>query len=161
MTRKCVMVVDDNPSNRLLAEELLTDMGLDTLAAQSGEEALALAQQQPVDAVLMDIQMPGMNGLEATKALRHQQRMRHEHLPVIALTAHALAHERRELLAEGMDDYLIKPVDEHLLANMLSRHLGITLSVPSRMANCPSSTWHWASRWPAGARRWPWRCWDC
>ena len=130
MTRKCVMVVDDNPSNRLLAEELLTDMGLDTLAAQSGEEALALAQQQPVDAVLMDIQMPGMNGLEATKALRHQQRMRHEHLPVIALTAHALAHERRELLAEGMDDYLIKPVDEHLLANMLSRHLGITLSVP-------------------------------
>lgn len=130
LPRKCVMVVDDNPSNRLLAEELLTDMGLDTLAAQSGEEALALAQQQPLDAVLMDIQMPGMNGLEATHALRHQRREGHGHLPVIALTAHALAHERRELLAEGMDDYLIKPIDEGLLANMLSRHLGITLSPP-------------------------------
>ncbi|WP_158773087.1 ATP-binding protein [Cobetia sp. L2A1] len=131
LRRKCIMVVDDNPSNRLLAEELLTDMGLDTLAAQSGEEALALAQQQPLDAVLMDIQMPGMNGLEATQALRHQRREGQGHLPVIALTAHALAHERRELLAEGMDDYLIKPIDEGLLANMLSRHLGITLNPPA------------------------------
>jgi two-component system sensor histidine kinase BarA len=138
--RKCVMVVDDNPSNRLLAEELLTDMGLDTLAAQSGEEALALAQEQVVDAVLMDIQMPGMNGLEATKALRHQHREGNRHLPVIALTAHALAHERRELLAEGMDDYLIKPIDEGLLANLLSRHLGISLNPPPQAARSSSQT---------------------
>ncbi|MBR9753726.1 MAG: response regulator [Gammaproteobacteria bacterium] len=138
--RKCVMVVDDNPSNRLLAEELLTDMGLDTLAAQSGEEALALAQEQVVDAVLMDIQMPGMNGLEATKALRHQHREGNRHLPVIALTAHALAHERRELLAEGMDDYLIKPIDEGLLANLLSRHLGISLNPPSQAARSSSQS---------------------
>ncbi|MDI4660557.1 MULTISPECIES: hybrid sensor histidine kinase/response regulator [Cobetia] len=138
--RKCVMVVDDNPSNRLLAEELLTDMGLDTLAAQSGEEALALAQEQVVDAVLMDIQMPGMNGLEATKALRHQQREGNRHLPVIALTAHALAHERRELLAEGMDDYLIKPIDEGLLANLLSRHLGISLNPPPQAARTSSQS---------------------
>ncbi|NHH86423.1 hybrid sensor histidine kinase/response regulator [Cobetia sp. MB87] len=138
--RKCVMVVDDNPSNRLLAEELLTDMGLDTLAAQSGEEALALAQEQTVDAVLMDIQMPGMNGLEATKALRHQHREGNRHLPVIALTAHALAHERRELLAEGMDDYLIKPIDEGLLANLLSRHLGISLNPPPQAARSSSQS---------------------
>ena len=138
--RKCVMVVDDNPSNRLLAEELLTDMGLDTLAAQSGEEALALAQEQVVDAVLMDIQMPGMNGLEATKALRHQHREGNRHLPVIALTAHALAHERRELLAEGMDDYLIKPIDEGLLANLLSRHLGISLNPPPQAARSSSQS---------------------
>ncbi|MBR9797730.1 MAG: response regulator, partial [Gammaproteobacteria bacterium] len=128
------------PSNRLLAEELLTDMGLDTLAAQSGEEALALAQEQVVDAVLMDIQMPGMNGLEATKALRHQHREGNRHLPVIALTAHALAHERRELLAEGMDDYLIKPIDEGLLANLLSRHLGISLNPPPQAARSSSQS---------------------
>ncbi|WP_280571139.1 ATP-binding protein, partial [Chromohalobacter sp. 296-RDG] len=118
-----VLVVDDTPSNCLLVKELLQDRGLSPLLAGSGEEALAMAQSESIALVLMDIQMPGMNGVDAMKALRAlgddwQQR------PIVALTAHALEEERQQLLHVGMSDCLIKPIREPALNAILEHHLG-------------------------------------
>lgn len=118
-----VLVVDDTPSNRLLVKELLQDRGLTPLLAGSGEEALAMAHGESIALVLMDIQMPGMNGVDAMKALRAlggdwQRR------PIVALTAHALEEERQQLLRDGMSDCLIKPIRESALDTLLKRHLG-------------------------------------
>ncbi|WP_040243611.1 ATP-binding protein [Chromohalobacter japonicus] len=118
-----VLVVDDTPSNRLLVKELLQDRGLTPLLAGSGEEALAMAHGESISLVLMDIQMPGMNGVDAMKALRAlggdwQRR------PIVALTAHALEEERQQLLRDGMSDCLIKPIRESALDTLLKRHLG-------------------------------------
>ncbi|OLO10009.1 hybrid sensor histidine kinase/response regulator [Chromohalobacter japonicus] len=118
-----VLVVDDTPSNRLLVKELLQDRGLTPLLAGSGEEALAMSHGESIALVLMDIQMPGMNGVDAMKALRAlggdwQRR------PIVALTAHALEEERQQLLRDGMSDCLIKPIRESALDTLLKRHLG-------------------------------------
>ncbi|MCK2042123.1 response regulator [Chromohalobacter sp. TMW 2.2308] len=118
-----VLVVDDTPSNRLLVKELLQDRGLTPLLAGSGEEALAMAHGESIALVLMDIQMPGMNGVDAMKALRAfgddwQRR------PIVALTAHALEEERQQLLRDGMSDCLIKPIRESALDALLKRYLG-------------------------------------
>ncbi|MCT8470219.1 ATP-binding protein [Chromohalobacter canadensis] len=121
-----VLVVDDTPSNRLLVKELLQDRGLTPLLAGSGEEALAMAHGESIALVLMDIQMPGMNGVDTMKALRAlggdwQRR------PIVALTAHALEEERQQLLRDGMSDCLIKPIREAALDTLLERHLGETV----------------------------------
>ncbi|ABE58988.1 ATP-binding protein [Chromohalobacter israelensis] len=117
-----VLVVDDTPSNRLLVKELLQDRGLTPLLAGSGEEALAMAQSEPVALVLMDIQMPGMNGVETMRALRDLGD-EWQRCPIVALTAHALEEERQQLLRDGMSDCLIKPIREPALDAMLERHL--------------------------------------
>ncbi|MDV6319987.1 ATP-binding protein [Chromohalobacter sp. HP20-39] len=132
-----VLVVDDTPSNRLLVKELLQDRGLAPLLAGSGEEALAMAHGESIDLVLMDIQMPGMNGVEAMKALRAlggdwQRR------PIVALTAHALEEERQHLLRDGMSDCLIKPIREPALDSLLERHLGGTATPDTRPTALPS-----------------------
>ncbi|WP_280540186.1 ATP-binding protein [Chromohalobacter sp. 11-W] len=134
-----VLVVDDTPSNRLLVKELLQDRGLTPLLAGSGEEALAMAYGESISLVLMDIQMPGMNGVDAMKALRAlgddwQRR------PIVALTAHALEEERQQLLRDGMSDCLIKPIREEALDTLLKRHLGeaVNSTPDSRPTALPS-----------------------
>lgn len=118
-----VLVVDDIPSNLLLLITLLQQMGFITLEAASGEEALAIISHQPVDLVLMDIQMPGISGVEATRQIRalgHQFRT----LPIIATTAHAISEERSAWLQAGINDILIKPLQEQALTDTLQRWLG-------------------------------------
>lgn len=125
-----VLVVDDTASNRLLIKELLADMGLDAMLAASGEEALALAQSETADLVLMDIRLPGMDGVATSHALRKLGGA-WRHCPIIAVTAHALEEERRRLLQHGLHDVLIKPIDGHDLARLLSQHLNIPLLLPT------------------------------
>ncbi|WP_043528673.1 ATP-binding protein [Litchfieldella xinjiangensis] len=124
-----IMVVDDTVSNRLLVKELLTDLGLEPLLAASGEEALAVAQSEPVDLVLMDIRLPGIDGVATAHALRRLGGS-WRHCPIIAVTAHALEEERKRLLQQGMHDVLIKPIDGHALARLLSQHLNQPLQLP-------------------------------
>lgn len=123
--RARVLVVDDVPSNRLLVKELLLQAGVDALLAESGEEALALAHGETVDLVLMDIRMPGINGIEAIQALRRLGG-RWASCPCIALTAHAREGGSRRLVEEGIQETLTKPLDERALAAVLKRHLGVT-----------------------------------
>jgi two-component system sensor histidine kinase BarA len=122
-----VLAVDDNPANLKLVSTILTDLSVDTISAADGHAAVRLCQEQVFDLVFMDIQMPGMSGLEATCAIRAHESETHskKHLPIVALTAHAMANEREALLKSGMDDYLTKPVQESQLAHMLAKWTGI------------------------------------
>ena len=107
----CVLLVEDNLVNRRLATALLQKLNYAVLTAENGQAALgALSTTSAIDAVLMDVQMPVMDGLEATAAIRRQEATTGQHVPIIALTAHAMKGDRELCIEAGMDDYLSKPV---------------------------------------------------
>lgn len=119
---KQVLVVEDQPINREVLAAMLERCGVTVIEAVNGAEALAILDQQPIDLVLMDIQMPVMDGLTATRAIRSDSRW--SSLPIIGLSANAFAEDRQQSLAAGMNDYLTKPVDRERLYQTLSRYLG-------------------------------------
>ncbi|WP_039055408.1 two-component sensor histidine kinase BarA [Enterobacter sp. Bisph1] len=115
-----VMAVDDNPANLKLIGALLEDQVQHVELCESGMQAIARAKQQQFDLILMDIQMPDMDGIRACELIRqlpHQQQT-----PVIAVTAHAMAGQKEKLLSAGMNDYLAKPIEEEKLRNLLLRY---------------------------------------
>jgi len=106
---RTILVVEDNPQNRELVADLLGLAGALVLLAENAEAGMATARNQPVDLVLMDVSLPGMDGLEAARILKgHPATAR---LPVVALTAHAMKGDRERILAAGCDGYLTKPID--------------------------------------------------
>ncbi|WP_320826004.1 response regulator [Reinekea sp.] len=125
-----VLAVDDNPANLKLIVTLLEYMGVEVSQASGGEEALQKAQARPYDLIFMDIQMPMMDGLTATRQIRKSE-LDHQHVPIVALTAHALADEREAMLHAGMDDYLAKPIDEEQLQKTLTKWTGATMQLAS------------------------------
>jgi len=123
-----ILCVDDNPANLLLVQTLLDDMGAQVSIANSGYEAVEKAAEQPFDLIFMDVQMPGMDGRQATEAIRQQESQRgRSPVPIVALTAHALANEKRALLQSGLDDYLTKPISERQLAQVVLKWTGLAL----------------------------------
>ena len=123
-----LLCVDDNPANLLLVQTLLEDMGADVVAVDSGYAAVHAVQKEAFDLVLMDVQMPGMDGRQATEAIRAWEVERQStSLPIVALTAHAMANEKRALLQSGMDDYLTKPISERQLAQVVLKWTGLAL----------------------------------
>jgi signal transduction histidine kinase/ActR/RegA family two-component response regulator len=121
-----VLVVEDNALNRLIAREMLGALGIATDEAESGEEAIELCLQHPPDLVLMDIQMPGLDGLQTTRRLRAlQAENRLSPFPIIALTAHAMPGDEASSLDAGMDEHLTKPIQFDALRAALSRHLRV------------------------------------
>ena len=121
-----VLAVDDNPANLKLIVTLLDSLGVVVKGASGGEEAVNMAQREQFDLIFMDIQMPNMDGLTATRHIRRTEAS-NRHVPIIALTAHALADEREAMLDAGMDDYLAKPIDEDQLQRTLFKWTGATL----------------------------------
>jgi signal transduction histidine kinase/CheY-like chemotaxis protein/HPt (histidine-containing phosphotransfer) domain-containing protein len=120
-----VLLVEDHPVNQQVARRLLERLGLKVETAGHGAEALERIKQHRYDLVLMDCQMPVLDGYSATRRLREQeQRDTIPRLPVIAMTAHAMAGDRERCLEAGMDDYLTKPLDRLLLSETLARWLG-------------------------------------
>jgi len=115
-----VMVVDDHVGNLRLAQVFLEELGARVQTCQSGELALEHFARDQFDLVFMDIQMPGMDGMETTRRMRAQEG-ESRRTPIVALTAHALSSEKQHLLAAGMDDYLTKPVDEKQLRHVISK----------------------------------------
>jgi two-component system, cell cycle response regulator DivK len=114
-----IAVVEDNPDNRLLLQALLSDR-YDLVEYDNGMDALAGMGASPPDLVLLDISLPGMDGNEILGRIRTDPRLRP--LPVIALTAHAMAGDREKYLRAGFDDYITKPiVDEMLLLSAIER----------------------------------------
>nr|WP_306218756.1 response regulator [Pseudomonas sp. Pse1] len=123
-----VLCVDDNPANLLLVQTLLEDMGARVLAVESGYAAIKAVQTETFDLVLMDVQMPGMDGRQTTETIRQWESTRQNTpLPIVALTAHAMANEKRALLQSGMDDYLTKPISERQLAQVVLKWTGLAL----------------------------------
>ena len=119
-----ILVVDDNITNQKVAQGLLKKMGLRADTAANGAEALRALEAIPYSLVLMDVQMPEMDGFAATRRIRDPQSQVINHqLPVIAMTAHALQGDRERCLEMGMDDYVSKPVSSQSLATILERWL--------------------------------------
>jgi signal transduction histidine kinase/ActR/RegA family two-component response regulator len=112
-----ILLVEDEPINSQIATMLLEDVGMDVSTAQDGAEAVKLAAVNSYAAILMDMQMPNMDGLEATRNIR--QLPAHRSTPIIATTANAFAEDRARCLAAGMDDFLAKPVDPERLYETL------------------------------------------
>jgi PAS domain S-box-containing protein len=105
-----VLLAEDNPVNQKLAVRLLEKRGHAVVVAGDGREALQAMEREPFDIVLMDVQMPGMDGLEAVAILRARETGTKSHVPVIAMTAHAMKGDRERCLEAGMDGYLSKPI---------------------------------------------------
>ncbi|MDO9618846.1 MAG: response regulator [Pseudomonas sp.] len=116
-----VLLVEDNPVNQLVAKGMLGKLGCEVLLANHGGEALTLLETQAVDLILMDCNMPVMDGYETTRRIRQKAEL--AELPIIALTANALSDERERCRAAGMDDYLAKPFRKDELAALLDQWL--------------------------------------
>jgi PAS domain S-box-containing protein len=136
-----ILVADDNVINLRLARSLLAKQGHSAVAVGSGREALSALEQESFDLVLMDVQMPDMDGFETTEAIRVQEKISKKHLPIVAMTAHAMIGDRERCLAAGMDSYVTKPVDAAKLftaiEDVLPRHSD---SNPSQLESTPQST---------------------
>ncbi len=124
-----VLLAEDNAVNQKLMVRLLEKWGHLVSVAANGKEALAAVEQGHFDLVLMDVQMPEVGGFEATAAIRAREKEAGGHLPVVAMTAHAMKGDRERCLAAGMDDYLAKPIQAHELAAVIER------AVPPAAAN--------------------------
>ncbi|CZF83750.1 Signal transduction histidine-protein kinase BarA [Grimontia celer] len=152
-----VMAVDDNPANLKLITALLKERVTNVFTASDGKAALACAQKQRFDLILMDIQMPEMDGVTACQEIRKTPL--NQHTPVVAVTAHAMTGERERLLNEGMDDYLTKPIEEHILEQVLHHwthpHSGQTqpnspLITPNKLGETLNIDWSLAMKQAAG-----------
>ena len=123
-----VLLVEDNPINQLVAEELLAGMGFEVRTANDGKEGLEELDKGGIDLVLMDNQMPVMDGFEATREWRAREE-RNENgdytgrMPIIALTANAVKGDREKCINAGMDDYVTKPIDPEILENVIRQTL--------------------------------------
>ncbi|HYC02039.1 MAG TPA: response regulator [Azospirillaceae bacterium] len=132
MEARRVLLVDDNEINRQVALIVLSKAGHKVDMAEDGVEAVAAAEQQRYDLILMDVQMPRMDGVEATRLIRTREAERGaEPVPIVALTANAMAGMREEYLAAGMDDFLAKPFDH---ARLLAMVAGATRQAPAPVA---------------------------
>jgi len=123
-----VLLVDDNEINQDVVKELLYLINAKVITANNGREALELLERLPFDMVLMDVQMPVMDGMEATRHLRIQERF--DQLPIIAMTAGALAGDRERCISVGMNDYISKPIYPEILYNTMMRWHTKTLAQP-------------------------------
>ena len=122
VTVATILVVEDNPQNLKLAELVLQIAGHHVLSADSGEAGLQMASAQQPDLILMDVQMPGMDGLSATRLLK--QNPATAHIKVVALTALAMKGDAERILAAGCDAYLAKPYHYNDLMAAVQRALG-------------------------------------
>lgn len=120
-----ILLVEDNPINQMVALKMLEKIGLKAMLADNGVEALQLLEQEPFDLVLMDCQMPEMDGFDATREIRRLdiKTLGEKRLPVIAMTANVMSGDRERCLDVGMDDYIGKPVQRDQLATVIRKWL--------------------------------------
>jgi CheY-like chemotaxis protein/HPt (histidine-containing phosphotransfer) domain-containing protein len=121
-----ILLAEDNEVNQILTVQTLQKHGHTVAVAANGHEALTRFEAERFDAILMDVQMPEMDGLEATAAIRDRERATGKHIPIVALTAHAMKGDRERCLEAGMDGYVAKPVRKDELLTTLTRLVGPT-----------------------------------
>jgi len=132
-----VLLVEDNPVNQTVGLRTLEKMGHTAVMANGGNEALSLLSKQAFDLVLMDVQMPEMDGLTATRRIRETEENTRRHIPIIAMTARAMQGDREACLAAGMDGYIAKPVNREELERTLAQH---TNGIDQPSLNAPPGT---------------------
>ncbi|MFT4193563.1 MAG: ATP-binding protein [Ottowia sp.] len=128
-----VLLAEDNAVNELLMRRMLKQMGCSVEVARDGNEVLALWQRQPFDLILMDVQMPGLSGFDATARIREHEARAGGHMPIVALTAHAMPGDREECLAAGMDSYVSKPVPVEMLTEAMRAALATGVAGPQAL----------------------------
>jgi len=131
-----VLLVEDNPVNQLVAVKMLEHLGVQADVAADGLEALSLLERQEYPLIFMDVEMPNMNGYEASQRIRHSERVERPRVAIVAMTANALGEDRNRCLASGMDDHLPKPITIEHLSLALGRWLpGYVDKSPPGMAS--------------------------
>ena len=121
MAGEKILLIEDNEVNRRLAGFLLRSQGYQVREAPTAKEAFEILKSEPVDLIVMDIQLPGMDGLEATTKLKAEPAT--ANIPVIAVTSYAMAGDREKALAAGCSGYVTKPIDKTIFLAAISRHL--------------------------------------
>ncbi len=122
-----ILYVEDDPKSRLIVKKILENAGCEVYEAADGNQGVKMAEELRPDVILMDIMLPVMGGLEATKKIRKISEI--AHIPIIAITAKAMAGDREQILAAGCDEYIAKPINFSLLLRLLSRFLKKELSL--------------------------------
>jgi signal transduction histidine kinase/CheY-like chemotaxis protein len=143
---KRVLLAEDNAVNRQLVIGILERRGHAVTVAHNGKEAVAALERQNFDVVLMDVQMPEMGGLEATRLIRERETATGEHVPIVALTARAMKGDREMCLAAGMDDYISKPIDRRDLLRLVEN-----APIPAAAAYAPKEREAFAERFSGDA----------
>lgn len=118
---KKVLIVDDNEKNRKLFRVILRNSGYETIEAEDGEKGVKLAKEEIPALILMDIQMPVMDGIEATKVLRSEEMT--SKIPVIALTSYAMKGDKEKFLGEGFVGYIAKPIDMKEFLGIIKKYV--------------------------------------
>ncbi|WP_368028675.1 ATP-binding protein [Arcobacter sp. s6] len=118
-----ILIAEDNLNNQKLIQILLNKLGLESTIVSNGEEAFFEYKREKYDLILMDINMPIMDGLSATKEIRNFEKYLNYNIPIIALTANSIAGDKEKYLSQGMDDYLSKPIEFDILVNILEKYL--------------------------------------
>jgi CheY-like chemotaxis protein len=126
-----VLLAEDNAVNRMVATQMLVKRGHTVVSAENGLEAIAAAGRERFDVILMDVQMPQMDGYEATAAIRRAQAAGKQYTPIIALTAHAMIGDREKCLMAGMDEYVSKPLSAEELYSKIALLTGAGWARPS------------------------------
>jgi len=121
---KKTLVVEDNPINMELVMEILATNGFSADMAVTGEEAIEKVEKEIYGLVLMDIELPGIDGVDATKLIKRW----HKNLPIIALTSYAMKGDRERFLAAGFDDYISKPIDVNTFIEKINKLIHINKS---------------------------------
>jgi len=121
---KRILVIEDQEDNRTILRDLLASAGFTTLEAVTGEDGVAMAQQELPDLILMDVQLPGIDGLEATRRIKAIPALKA--VPLIVVTSYALSGDDAKALAAGADDYVTKPFSPRALLAKVRQHLGLT-----------------------------------
>ena len=116
-----ILVAEDNPVNQKLAVAMLKKIGHQVTLASNGTDAIAKWEQSRFDLIFMDVQMPEMDGFEATRQIRSRENGKKSHIPIVAMTANALHGDREKCVALGMDDYVSKPISRRALAEAIER----------------------------------------
>jgi len=128
-----LLLAEDNIINQKVALKILEKAGYRAESVFNGLEVLAALEKNPYDLILMDVQMPEMDGLEATGAIRRKEKEKAGHIPIVAMTAHAMKGDRERCLEAGMDDYLSKPIQPKELIEVIERQLKGELSAEMEM----------------------------
>ncbi len=122
----CVLYIEDNKDNRALVRRVLLAEDFEVLLADSAEEGIRVALERQPDLILMDVNMPGMDGHTATKLIRALDAMRS--IPIVALTANVMRGDREKAIGAGMDGYIQKPIDVDRFPNEIRRYLNVERS---------------------------------
>ena len=121
-SRNRILYIEDNFQNRRLVKRLLSKKGYEIIEAEDGLQGIAIAAREKPDLILMDINLPGIDGMEATSRLKSSRDL--SHIPIVAVTAQAMRGDRERIMAAGCDDYLQKPIDNEQLINTVRRFIG-------------------------------------